>query len=117
MARQVNGGTPDNRLPCFYDAVLDCPGSPAIILPAVELAVREPADWLLRGHGFLRRLPVVCFKPTLRDQKLPQGKNLVAQRMVGASSCFILVFTRNRHSSNLFRKDRYLSRGNNIVDS
>jgi hypothetical protein len=35
---------------------------------------------------------------------------MVAQTVVGASSCFVLVFTHNRHSTDLFRKDCYLSK-------
>jgi len=47
--------------------------------------------------------------------------------VVGADPGFILVFTRHRHRTNLFRKSRYLNRnqessralakGNNIVES
>ena len=92
----------------------------------MELAVRKSAAWLLCRDGSSRGLLVVCFKSTLRDQKLPQRKNLVAQTVVGAGPCFILVFTHHRHRTNLFRKSCYLNRnqessglltrGNNIVE-
>ena len=35
--------------------------------------------------------------------------------MVGAGSCFILVFTHRRHLINLFRKSRYLNKNQESV--
>lgn len=38
----------------------------------------------------------------------------MAQTMVGAGPCFILVFTRNSHRTNLFGKGRYLNRNQEL---
>jgi len=57
--------------------------------------------------------------------KASAKKNLVAQAVVGAGPCFILVFIHHSHRTNLFRKSCHLNRnqgssrplakGNNIV--
>jgi hypothetical protein len=65
MARQIVRWAPDNWLPLFYDAVFNYHNSSPVIFCSMELAVREPAAWILCGYGFIRRFSLVCFESVL----------------------------------------------------
>ncbi len=90
MAYAPDGRAADNRLSRFYEPFPDCRNTPTPVLYELEPAIREFAYRVFYRYAASRGFPVVCPEPLLWSQELPQGQDLVAQGVVGASTSKIL---------------------------